>query len=276
MTANSPNVRQYSLELKAVKLSQLPGVEVQAIPEKSAVFNASAEFYDLIYSTFKDYAGEAAQIARLLRGLNRQCETVLDVACGTGEHARILAADGFNVDGLDLDPAFVRIARRKHARGTFFEADMSDFRLPRRYDAVLCLFSSIGYLRTLDRVTSAVTCFREHLAPGGVIVIEPWFVPGVLDPGRIARNTGEANGVRVTRVSRVEVEGRLSRIHFDYEIADGTGTRRASEVHELGLFTTAELLETFRRAGLDADYDPNGLSDRGLYVARVAASQIGR
>ena len=147
---------------------------------------------------------------------------------------------------------------------------MSDFDLSRRYDAVTCLFSSIGYLRTLGRVAAALACFRKHLAPGGVILVEPWFAPGVLDPARVARNTGEANGVRVTRVSRVEVEGRLSRLWFDYEVTDGTGTRRFSEVHELGLFTTPELLAAFRSAGLEVDHDPIGLTDRGLYVARVA------
>jgi SAM-dependent methyltransferase len=235
------------------------------------MFSATAEFYDLIYSTFKDYEGESAQIASLLHSCNPQCRTVLDAACGTGEHARLLAARGFVVDGIDLDPAFVRIAGRKHPAGRFFEADMGDFHLPHRYDAVLCLFSSIGYLQTLDRVTRALTCFREHLTPGGVIVVEPWFAPGVLDPERVARNTGEANGVRVSRVSRVEIAGRLSRLHFDYEISDGAGVRHASEVHELGLFTTAELMRTFREAGLDADHDPKGLSDRGLFVARTAA-----
>src|SRR6266508_1481571 len=163
------------------------------------MFNASAEFYDQIYSTFKDYDAEAVRIASLLRQVNPRCQTVLDVACGTGEHARLLAADGFAVDGLDLDAAFVRLARQKHPAGRFFEADMSDFHLPHRYDAVTCLFSSIGYLRTLDRVVRALTCFREHLAPGGVIVVEPWFAPGVLDVNRVARNIGEANGVRVTR-----------------------------------------------------------------------------
>ncbi len=233
------------------------------------MFNASAEFYDQIYSTFKDYDAEAVRIASLLRQVNPRCQTVLDVACGTGEHARLLAADGFAVDGLDLDAAFVRLARQKHPAGRFFEADMSDFHLPHRYDAVTCLFSSIGYLRTLDRVVRALTCFREHLAPGGVIVVEPWFAPGVLDVNRVARNIGEANGVRVTRVSRVEVEGRLSRLRFEYEIAAATGTRQASEVHELGLFTVAELMEAFRNAGLNAEYDPKGLADRGLYLAQV-------
>jgi len=44
------------------------------------MFNASAEFYDLIYSTFKDYEGEAARIATLLRQVNPGCQTVLDLA----------------------------------------------------------------------------------------------------------------------------------------------------------------------------------------------------
>jgi SAM-dependent methyltransferase len=234
------------------------------------MFNASAEFYDLIYSTFKDYAAETSRIASLLREVNPQCRTVLDIACGTGEHARLLSAEGFLVDGLDLDPVFVRIAGQKHPAGRFFEADMADFHVSHRYDAVLCLFSSIGYLRTLDRMTDALTCFRKHLAPGGLIIVEPWFPPGGLDPDRVALNTAEANGVRVTRVSRVKIEGRLSRLYFDYEIADWTGIRHLNEIHELGLFTTQEMLEAFHGAGLDVEYDPKGLTDRGLFMARIA------
>lgn len=234
------------------------------------MFSASAEFYDLIYSTFKDYAAEAEQIGDLLRRVNPSCRTILDVACGTGEHARLLGERGFAVDGLDLDSAFVRIAARKHAAGRFFEGNMSDFHVPYRYDAVVCLFSSIGYLQTLDRVRRALACFGEHLAPGGVVIVEPWFEPGVLDASRVARNTGEARGIRVSRVSRVEVKGRLSRLLFDYEITDEHGTRHASELHVLGLFTVAEMLAAFHDAGLQAEYDREGLTGRGLYVARAA------
>jgi hypothetical protein len=102
--------------------------------------------------------------------------------------------------------------------------------------------------RPSARVSRAIACFREHLAPGGVIVIEPWFPPGALDTRRVARNTGNANGVRVTRISRVEVEGRVSRLHFDYEITDATGTRRASEIHELGLHRGMDADVSGRRA----------------------------
>ena len=236
------------------------------------MFSESAGLYDLIYSSLKDYAAEAAQIASLLRRVHPSCHTVLDVACGTGEHAHRLAANhGFIVDGLDLNPALLDIARRKHPESRFFEADMSDFHLPHRYDAITCLFSSIGYLRSIDRVGRALLCFREHLAAGGVSVVEPWFEPGVLEPGRVARNTSEGGGVRVERTSHVDIEGRISRIHFAYRVTEPDGPREAAEIHELGLFTASEMMETFRQSGLDAEYDPRGLTGRGLYVARVAA-----
>jgi SAM-dependent methyltransferase len=233
------------------------------------MFDASAEYYDLLYSTFKDYAAETAAIAALLRRMTPECRTVLDVACGTGEHAARLTADGFEVDGLDLSLAFVAIARAKHPAGRFFVADMTDFHVPRRYDAVLCLFSSIGYVQTLERVEAALRCFGEHLAPRGVILVEPWFPPGVLDTTRVFRNTAEANGVRIERAAHNEIEGRLSRLYFDYDITDGGGTRHVSEVHELGLFTTDEMLGAFHAAGLHVEHDPKGLTGRGLFIARA-------
>lgn len=233
------------------------------------MFSESAGYYDLLYSTIRDYAAESAAIATLLRDLNPAGRTVLDVGCGTGEHARRLTDAGFLVDGLDLDPAFVRLAHQKCPSGRFVEADMSDFDVQNRYDAVICLFSSIGYLKTLNRVEDALGCFRNHLAPAGVIVVEPWFAPDMLTTGRVVRNVAQADAVRVERVSRAEVQGRLSRLFFDYQITEGGSTREAHEQHELGLFTASEMIDTFRRALLSVKHDPVGITGRGLYIARA-------
>jgi SAM-dependent methyltransferase len=234
------------------------------------MFTASAALYDLVYS-FKNYGVETSRIAALLREHNPRCRTVLDVACGTGEHARRLVEEGFDVDGVDLNPVFVSIAEKKNPRGRFVIGDMSDFTLGRRFDAVLCLFSSIGYVQTIDRLRSAIRCFRNHLQPDGVVVVEPWLQPGVPDSSRIATATGQADDMHVTRVCRVEVDGRISRLLFDYEITDRHGTRHASEVHTLGLFTEAETRQAFYDAGfVGLEYDPVGLIGRGLYVATVA------
>ncbi len=234
------------------------------------MFTETAEYYDLLYSTIKDYAREVPEIAAMLRRLNPRGRTVLDVGCGSGEHARRLAAEGFAVDGIDLDPVFIRIARDKHPAGTFVVADMAEFHLGRTYDVVLCLFSSIGYVRTLERVESTLRCFREHLADGGVVLVEPWFPPGFMTDGFVMRNEGADDALRIVRNARTEIDGRISRLHFEYEITNAQGTRHTREVHELGLFTVEEQLAAFEAAGLQARFDPAGFCDRGLFVARPA------
>ncbi len=234
------------------------------------MFSESAELYDLIYAQLKDYAAEAERVAALIRQVHPEATQLLDVACGTGEHARLLSRHGFHVDGIDLDPAMVRLAAAKVPTGDFRVADMADFTLGRSYDAVLCLFSSIGYVRTLANVERTLVSFRRHLAPGGVVIVEPWFAPGVLQAGRVTVNTAEAEGVKVCRMAHTQVEGRTSRLRMDYLIGRPDGIRHASELHELGLFTLEEMQACFRAARLAADYDPVGLTERGLYVARAA------
>ena len=236
------------------------------------MFSESAELYDAIYGAFKDYAKESAEIVALLRVASPTVRTVLDVGCGTGEHVRHLReSHGLAVDGLDLDAGLLAVARSKVPAAQFFEGDMTTFALGRKYDAVMCMFSSIGYVRTLERVAAVLKCFRDHTNAGGVIVVEPWLPPGTLRLGAGDVKHGEAKGVRVARTSHVAVKGRLSTLTFDYEITDAAGTRHSREVHELGLFTPGEMLSSFEAAGLDVTLDPNGPMGRGLYTARVRA-----
>jgi SAM-dependent methyltransferase len=233
------------------------------------MFSESAELYDLIYASFKNYEAETDRLYELLTRELPGVRTVLDVACGTAEHARLLAErHGLSVDGIDLDPTFVRIAQHTHPAGRFVVADMCELDLGRRYDVVMCLFSSIGYVRTPDRVTRAIGRFRDHLEPGGVIVVEPWFPPGVMTHGYTSTDVGERGGLRVVRRARTEIDGRLSRLLFEYDITQNGHTRHASEVHELGLFTLEEMSAAFEANGLVVEYDPKGLIGRGLYVAR--------
>lgn len=236
------------------------------------MFSESAELYDAIYQTFKDYAAEAERIAALIRAHHPSAHTILDVGCGTGEHVKHLRARGFDVDGLDLDPRLVAVGRRKVPAAQFYVADMSDFDLPKRYDVVACLFSSIGYVQTISRVTATLRAFRRHLAPSGLVIVEPWFTPGVLRIGTGATRRTEGPGFRVERTSYTSIDGDISTITFEYEIDDGHGVRRATEVHQLGLFTPQEMLNAFDVAGFHPTHDPVGVFDnRGLYVARVVA-----
>ena len=71
-------------------------------------------------------------------------------------------------------------------------------------------------------------------------------------------------------MGRMTVEERTSRLEFEYLIGQAEGIRRASEVHELGLFTVEEMKEAFVQNGFTVEHDPKGPTGRGLYIGTVA------
>jgi len=235
------------------------------------MFSESIELYDLIYGEFKDYPAESAHIAALLKTVCPGARKLLDVGCGTGRHAAHLSSDhGYQVDGLDIESGFLEIARTRCPDGSFFRGDMASFDLGCLYDAVLCLFSSIGYVRTPDRLNLAARSIRKHVAPGGVAVIEPWFTPERFEGGSLHAHSVDRDDLKISRVSRSEVRDQISWLEFHYLVADSEGIRHLHEEHELGLFTQGEMLEALQNAGFeDMDYDPDGPTGRGLYVARL-------
>jgi SAM-dependent methyltransferase len=238
------------------------------------MFSQSTELYDFIYSEFKDYAAEASQVATLLREKCPPAQRLLDVGCGTGRHAAALVSEhGFEVDGLDIESGFLEIAQRRCPNGEFFRGDMASFDLGLSYDAVLCLFSSIGYVRTFERLTLAARSIRRHVAPGGIAIIEPWMTPESFRGGSVYLTTVDREELKISRVSRSEVRDRISWIEFQYLVAEPHEIRHLREVHELGLFTEEEMLEALHAGGFqEVEFDPEGLTGRGLYLARPHSS----
>lgn len=233
------------------------------------MFSKTAQWYDLVYS-FKDYAEEVHNIRNLIRAKRPEATTILDVACGTGEHARFLAND-FSVDGIDLQPEFVAAAREKVGAGYFATADMRSFDLARQYDVVQCLFSSIGYLTSPSDVVAALRSFKKHLNKDGIVIVEPWFTPDSYHAGTLHMappvDTPELKIVRMNVSSR---EGNLSRLHFHYLVGRPDGVEHIEEEHVLALYSVGEMVSFFERAGLSVHYDPEGIFGRGLYVGQEA------
>jgi SAM-dependent methyltransferase len=233
------------------------------------MFSESAKYYDLIYLKFKNYREESEKIITLLDNVHPGAKTVLDVACGTGEHAKYLS-EKYQVDGIDIEPQFVEIAQQKNPGGKFSCADMADFDLGKQYDVVMCLFSSIGYVKTLDKTRKTFRLFRSHLAEGGFILVEPWLTPARWKPGNVFMKTIEQEDLKICRMSHAGVKGKISIITMEYLIGTDRGIEKFSELHELGLFTAAEMQRCFAEANLTVEYDPVGIYDRGLYIARKA------
>src|SRR5713101_6435159 len=102
------------------------------------MFTKSAEWYDAIYA-WKDYKREAERLhTHIQRHARRHAATLLDVACGTGQHLSHLKAQ-YTVEGLDLDKEMLALARKRLPDVVFHYADMVGFDLGRQFDVVVCL-----------------------------------------------------------------------------------------------------------------------------------------
>ena len=121
-------------------------------------------------------------------------------------------------------------------------ADMRTVDLGRTFDAVTCLFSSVGYLRDAGELASAIGRMAAHLAPGGVLVVDGWVRPDAWWPGTHVQALAEtADGVAAARVARTWREGDRSVLDMRYLIATADdGFAQEQERHELTLFSDAE------------------------------------
>jgi ubiquinone/menaquinone biosynthesis C-methylase UbiE len=229
------------------------------------MFRKTARFYDAIYS-WKDYRTEVDRLDRLIRERNPRARTLLDVACGTGKHMELLR-DAYEVEGIDLDAAMLAVARERLPGVPLHEGDMVTFDMGKRFDVVTCLFSSVAYARTSDRLASAIDSMARHLKPGGVLIVEPFFPPDQWMEGHVHALFVDEEALKISRVSLSGPAAPEITMSFHYLVGTPEGVTYFTEDHTVGLFTHEQYVEAFRAAGLEPEHDAEGLMGRGLYVA---------
>lgn len=161
----------------------------------SAYEGRHAELYDLIYAD-KPYAEEARFVHELLQELSiGRTGKVLELACGTGSHALMLEKLGYDITATDYSEDMIAVARLKAGSAAstvkFLRQDMrANDMEPASFDSVVCLFDSIGYVRTNDAVVKTFRGAHRSLRSNGLLVFEFWHAGAMLrsyEPLRVRR-----------------------------------------------------------------------------------------
>jgi ubiquinone/menaquinone biosynthesis C-methylase UbiE len=247
-----------------------------------------AGYYDLVYED-KPYAYEARFVARHLEAvLGRRPRTLLDLACGTGRHAVEFAAMGIEVTGVDLNEELLAHARERAPKIDFVAQDMCELDLgDARFDAVTCLFDSIGYPQTSERVIAALAAAGRHLGAGGALAVEFLHASAMLlhaAPVRVRRWDTEDGG-ELLRVSETRIDVPRQVMDVKYELVelkpDGT-YERWSERQANRFFSVDEMSALMGAAGLDVVESVSAYQESGeieaetfhvLALARVAGTR---
>jgi SAM-dependent methyltransferase len=230
-------------------------------------YQKSAKIYDAVYAAIgKDYLKESQRVHEWIQKYKKSSgNSLLDVACGTGKHI-IHLKEWYSAEGLDLEENMIAIAKERLPDIPFHRGDMTEFDLGKQYDAIVCLFSSIGYAKTPRKLNRAISNMAKHLRSGGVLIIEPWFKPEDWKPGSVHAVFVNEPELKVARMNVSGREGILAIMDMHYEVGTPEGVEHFREMHKMGLFTHDEYLHAFRKAGLEVFYDSEGLMKRGLYI----------
>jgi SAM-dependent methyltransferase len=243
---------------------------------------AYAGVYDALYAE-KDYDRECDVIEAAFTSAGAPIATVLDLGCGTGNHALRLASRGYRVMGVDSSAEMLTRAREKSASGSvvrWLEGDVRNVDAGGPYDAALLMFAVLGYQHTNDDVRATFANIRRHLSVGGLLIFDAWHGPAVLTdrPGSRARVIETADGPVAREVTSV-LDVRRHTCSVTYRLHREGGDVFADETHVVRYFFPMELemylegagFELLRMGAFEApDREPDETTWNALVVARAA------
>jgi len=215
-------------------------------------FGAYSRYYDLLYQD-KDYVSEAAYVEALLRQHGDDVQSVLELGCGTGRHAELLARQGLDVVGVDLSDTMVEQAcdraRKLSDGGGQFAAQQGDvrsFRTDRRFDTVISLFHVVSYQITNQDVNLMFETAATHLKPGGLFVFDVWYGPAVVSDKPVVRvKRMHDDTVDITRIAEPTIDLNRNRVdvHYTILVSDKASGRvtQLQETHPMRYYFAPEL-----------------------------------
>lgn len=203
-------------------------------------------YYHKLY--FERNEQEAAEfIRRLLDHLSPPPgATMLDVACGRGRHARILASTGFDVTGIDLSPNSIAYAKQyEQDHLHFYEHDMRRPFWINYFQYAFNFFTSFGYFRTKREHYAAIRTIAQSLQPRGRFVLD-YLNAAYVEPHLVPKEDKTVNGT-VFHITRECDEGH---IYKNIVIEDKELPAPLEYTERIVKFTTRDLEEMLGYHGL--------------------------
>ncbi len=177
---------------------------------------------------------------------------LLDLCCGQGRHCVPLAARGYQVTGLDLNPSYLDLAQQAaKAANVRFEtiaADMRQIPFQSRFDAIVNMYSSFGYLESETEDLKVLESIAGALKPGGRLLLDmlnrEWAVANYI------QNDWHSGADGTLYIERRDLDLTSSRMHVSFIIIGPGGDRRDSIGHHIRLYTLTETTRLLDRVGM--------------------------
>lgn len=227
-----------------------------------SVFGKYSRYYDLLYRD-KDYRSEVEFVCTLLDRHVQGTRKILELGCGTGMHAVLLAQKGYVVHGVDMSGEMLELAAVRLAglpqdvaqRLNFSVGDVKRCQVEGLFDVVISLFHVVSYQTTNDDLAAMFKNAAAHLRPGGLFIFDFWYGPAVLtDRPAVRIKRMESDEVAVTRLADPVMHAVSSLVDVNYHVFirdKVTGvTEELRETHSMRYLFSTEIDLLARVSGL--------------------------
>lgn len=178
--------------------------------------------------------------------------TAVDLACGTGSVALLLAQDGLQVTGVDMSEEMLTVACQKvqeTAKPPVFVCQrLQDLRLPRGVDLAVCALDSLDYILNPDDCQEAIRRIYKALNPGGIFIFD------VNTPEKLKAMDGqvfldEDDDVYCVWRGEFDHQSNICSYGMDLFQREGSVWKRSFEEHREYAYSQEQLMGFLRVAG---------------------------
>jgi SAM-dependent methyltransferase len=193
-----------------------------------------SKYYDLLYKD-KDYQTEVSYIDEIIKKIGKENCHLLDIGCGTGKHASLLADKGYKVHGIDISKTMIDIADRNFSQKVKFSiGDIKNLELNETFDVITSLFHVMSYQTQNDNISDSFKSVYNHLKPGGYFIFDCWYGPGVMnDPPTVKIKRMKDEQIEVIRIAEPETHYDKSVVDVNFQIlVNDLKTNQLTQFHE--------------------------------------------
>jgi SAM-dependent methyltransferase len=231
-------------------------------------YDKIAHLYDIMYSaeTGFDHEAQVAWVDTWREKLDLP-RTVLDLACGTGQHLARFEALGYRCYGIDASRAMLEIATARLDRACLEMGRFHTFQLPERVPLATCFFNALSYNQDLEDLRGTLENVHANLSNGGLFVFDLVCTPS---PKPVfAVREFESGGLKFSRtfVGIPTTAGFTSTMY--YVLFDGTSSHVIEESTVRGIFAEEDIRQTLAACGFTVLYQGSGYApSASVFVAQ--------
>ena len=206
--------------------------------------------------SYPQYSQRMAELLpAVLERFGTEPKTILDLACGEGTFAVVMAKKGLQVTGVDLSSQMLRIAgeqaKKENVNAEFLLQDMRSLPLEERFDLVTCWYDSLNYLLELEDLEKTFAGAWRALKIGGLFIFDMNTIYGLAVNWQQHPCNVQQDTLELFEIHRpgYDFEKNIATLRITGFVKEGNGWTRIDEEHKERGYCLEEIKQSLKKTG---------------------------